>query len=138
MKEVIKWDKEIAVLEEFFKDAVLPTKPLMINACAKVINARLFVDTHLSVVKKNNGSDTFKPYLMRLRWFMKLCMLPQEEEPAVLIIDKTEQSKEVEPKELKEEVVIKKKPPAQSKVRVKKKGKTTEPPKENNSGKLQF
>jgi hypothetical protein len=134
MKEVIKWDKEIAVLEEFFKDAVLPTQPLMINACAKVINARLFVDTHLSVVKKNNGSDTFKPYLMRLRWFMKLCMLPQVEEPAALIIDKTEQSKEVEPKE---EVVIKKKPPAQSKARVKKKGKTTEP-KENNSGKLQF
>lgn len=134
MKEVIKWDKEIAVLEEFFKDAILPTKPIMINACAKVINARLFVDTHLSVVKKNNGSDTFKPYLMRLRWFMKLCALPQVEEPAILI-EKIEQPKEIEPKEVGG---IKTKPPVQNKVRAKKKGKSPEPPKENNSGELQF
>ncbi|MCP4520775.1 MAG: hypothetical protein GY827_03625, partial [Cytophagales bacterium] len=57
-----KWNTDD--LEDFFKATKLPQ-----SMCFKgmnISNVTLFVNTHLTMVKKNNGNRTFLPYFQRL------------------------------------------------------------------------
>lgn len=67
-------EKEITMiklpeLEEFFATAILPTTPVRISACETVIDAKKFVQSHISILKNNPGKAVFLPYYMRLLAF---------------------------------------------------------------------
>jgi hypothetical protein len=64
MKE--NWNIQIQELEAFFSSAKLPKKEIIVNDCVKIVNIKSFINNHLEVVKANNGSPYFRPYLDRL------------------------------------------------------------------------
>ncbi|MDB4107031.1 hypothetical protein N9595_00990 [Bacteroidia bacterium] len=61
------WSDDIAELEKRFNSIELPNESIKINECCIVNDCSLFIDSHLTVVKANNGKDKFKPYLQRLQ-----------------------------------------------------------------------
>jgi hypothetical protein len=67
------WDELINELEMYFKTISLPTEPINIDPCTRVNSVSSFVDSHLSIVKAQNGNPTFKPYLNRLQQ-LKFCL----------------------------------------------------------------
>lgn len=56
--------KEVEELEKYFKKKKLP-ETIKLNNCT-TIKCSQFVDSHLSVLKANNGKQTFLPFLNRL------------------------------------------------------------------------
>ena len=65
-EDVTDWSQEIASIEEFFNNTNLPTKPIKPNAWSTITDCQKYIDSHLNVVKANNGKPTFQPYLERL------------------------------------------------------------------------
>jgi len=61
------WSDDITELEKHFNSIKLPTEPIKINDCCIVNDCLLFIDSHLAVVKSNNGKPKFRPYLQRLQ-----------------------------------------------------------------------
>ena len=61
------WDQDIAELKTFFKTALLPTYPIMLNPYYTLTNASIFVEGHFSFIESNNGNRTYKLYLNRLQ-----------------------------------------------------------------------
>lgn len=66
------WDKEIEELENFFKSCQMPTEPIQLSKGEVIHNLKLFIDTHISVIKINNGKKVFIPYLDRLKLLKSL------------------------------------------------------------------
>ena len=58
------WD--ITELQSFFTAFPLPAQPIRLNNCNTITNIENFIDTHLEVLKHNNGNRTFAPYYHRL------------------------------------------------------------------------
>ena len=63
------WDSEIQEVEKRLEDIEQPKELIYLNSCAKVIGYSLFIDSHLAIVKANNGKPKFRPYLERLQYF---------------------------------------------------------------------
>ena len=61
------WDDDIVELENYFSNIKLPIKPIKLNKGGTIVDCSLFVESHLSYVKANNGKQTFLPYLNRLQ-----------------------------------------------------------------------
>jgi len=61
------WNNDIAELEEYFNSVELPKGSITIYGCCVVNDCSLFIDSHLTVVKANNGKPKFRPYLQRLQ-----------------------------------------------------------------------
>ena len=61
------WSNDIAELENYFSGIELPTQPVKLNSYSTIMNCTLFLESHLSAVKDNNGNETFLPYLYRLK-----------------------------------------------------------------------
>ncbi|MEI7897707.1 MAG: DUF6371 domain-containing protein [bacterium] len=61
---LIPWD--ITTVEQFFLQFPLPAHPIKLEQANYIFDVALFVETHLSVVKANNGNYTYKPYFDRL------------------------------------------------------------------------
>ncbi len=61
------WEQNIQELENYFTETTLPTQPLKLNRCSIITNCSLFIESHLTNVKANNGKQTFLPYLSRLQ-----------------------------------------------------------------------
>ncbi len=61
------WSDEIAELENYFRSITLPTEPFKLDNGSTIYNCQIFIDSHLAIVKANNGERTFLPYLNRLR-----------------------------------------------------------------------
>ena len=61
------WSDEIAELENYFKSVKLQTEPIKLDNGSTINNCQLFIESHLAIVKANNGERTFLPYLNRLR-----------------------------------------------------------------------
>ena len=59
------WSDEIAEMEEFFKAVKLPDT-IKLNVCSTITDPSLFIDSHLSIVKAQNGNLRYKPYMDRL------------------------------------------------------------------------
>jgi len=59
------WDQQISDLDNFFKVAALPGI-LRLNGCSQIIDVPLFVQSHLSILKGQNGNDRYLPYMDRL------------------------------------------------------------------------
>lgn len=62
------WSDEIAEMEQFFKVAKLPSEPIRLDSCSQITNIPLFIESHLSIVKAQNGNKRFTPYLDRLKF----------------------------------------------------------------------
>lgn len=75
-KAVVSWAMEqekkstgqwnIKELENFFKNTTLPSPPVKLNPWTTIIDIPLFITSHLSIVKENNGIHNYKPYFNRL------------------------------------------------------------------------
>ena len=65
MNENPKWTKEIRELEDFFAERKLPEK-VRLDSWNMIVDCKLFVDTHMSIVHYHNGNDVYLPYLNRL------------------------------------------------------------------------
>jgi len=61
------WSVEISELENYFAAVVLPAEPIRLNKCSVITNVSLFIESHLSTVKANNGQYIFLPHLQRLQ-----------------------------------------------------------------------
>lgn len=66
-KQAESWNKEITELEDFFTGIKLPDEPLKLNPYSTIVNLPVFIESHLTIVKANNGKQTFLPYLNRLQ-----------------------------------------------------------------------
>jgi len=60
------WDDEIKQLHEFFDGRVLP-ETVRINSWSMIVNTKLFVATHFSMVHHHNGKEVYSSYLERLK-----------------------------------------------------------------------
>jgi hypothetical protein len=60
------WNQDIAELEKYFKLIKLPTEPIKLDGCSMITNVTLFIESHLSIVKGQNGNLRYAPYLDRL------------------------------------------------------------------------
>jgi hypothetical protein len=58
------WD--IETLEKFFKENTLPPPPIKLNVVCHITNVRAFIDSHIDILKENEGKETYLPYLQRL------------------------------------------------------------------------
>ena len=61
------WSDDIAELEKYFSSIKLPTEPIKINECCIVNDCSMLVETHLAILKRNNGKRLCLPYLHRLQ-----------------------------------------------------------------------
>lgn len=59
------WDQQIVALEQFFKEAKLPNT-LSLDKCSQITDIRLFVRSHLSILRGQNGNERYLPYMDRL------------------------------------------------------------------------
>lgn len=60
------WSTEIAEIETLLSSMQLPEGSLQLTAGEIVTDVKAFVNSHLSMVKANNGNPVFRPYLNRL------------------------------------------------------------------------
>ncbi len=65
------WVQEITELEKYFNTATLQALPVKLNQCITITNIPLFIQSHITTVKANNGKQTFLPYLNRLQELKK-------------------------------------------------------------------
>lgn len=62
-----KWDRAITELEIFFNTNPLPESKFNLVAGSTITDLGLFVKSHLSIVKAQNGKPVYLPYLERLQ-----------------------------------------------------------------------
>jgi hypothetical protein len=73
--EYENWEKNITELEDYFERATPPTQPVKLNHWSTIIDYSLFIKSHLTIIKANNGKKTCIPYLNRLQEFKTLSQL---------------------------------------------------------------
>lgn len=61
------WDKSIQELETFFNTMLLAKEPLKLNQSSVITDVGKMVNSHLTIIKANNGKKVCLPYLERLR-----------------------------------------------------------------------
>lgn len=61
------WSVAISELETYFAAVEIPAQPVRLNKCSIITNVPLFIESHLSTVKANNGRTLYLPYLHRLQ-----------------------------------------------------------------------
>lgn len=61
------WETDIAELEYYFASIDLPAQPVKLNKFSTIVNCPLFIKSHFTTVKRNNGNKLFLPYLHRLQ-----------------------------------------------------------------------
>ena len=62
----------IAEIETFYANAILPTTPIKLDNCTQIIDVKLFVESQLEYVRANNGKRIFLPHLERLQKLKEL------------------------------------------------------------------
>lgn len=59
------WSNEIEELQQFFKSIKLPER-IKLDQCSTITDVPLFVETHLSILRAQNGHQRYLPYKERL------------------------------------------------------------------------
>lgn len=59
----------IKVLEKFFDETDLPNTDIRLNQCSVIKDPKVFVESHLSVLRANSGKKLVMPYYERLLKF---------------------------------------------------------------------
>lgn len=72
MEQPINWNNEILELETFFAGLTLPIEQIKIDSCTTIKEVTPFINSHLLVVKANNGNKIFEPYLNRLKQLKRI------------------------------------------------------------------
>lgn len=67
------WSNEITELENFFK--VIPDGPIKLSQCETISDPVLFINSHLSVIKAQNGNERFLPDLDRMKELKEILRL---------------------------------------------------------------
>lgn len=62
----------ISDLEESLKGMTFPVKEIRIMSGITIVDCAKFVDSHLAIVKAQNGKKTYLPYLERLIQFKNM------------------------------------------------------------------
>lgn len=57
---------KLTTIEDFFKDYDYKDGVVKLDDCTKIIDLKKFVDSHISILKKNSGNRRFLPYYERL------------------------------------------------------------------------
>jgi uncharacterized protein DUF6371/uncharacterized protein DUF6965/zinc ribbon protein len=65
-EQSINWNLEIAELEQYFREITLPTQPIKLNQCTTISDVSRFIESHLTIIRANNGKRDFQPFLDRL------------------------------------------------------------------------
>lgn len=66
VEESQNWNDDIIELEIFFLNAKLPPYPIKLNKFSLIKDCSFFIESHMKVIKANNGNRVFLPYLNRL------------------------------------------------------------------------
>lgn len=61
------WEAEITEMENYFAGVVLPQQTIKLNPYSTITTVSLFLESHFTTIKANNGKRTFLPYLDRLQ-----------------------------------------------------------------------
>jgi hypothetical protein len=61
------WEQDITELENYFTGITLPTQPVQLKQAETIFNCSLFIESHFTTLKGNNGKRAFLPYLNRLQ-----------------------------------------------------------------------
>ena len=69
------WDKTIQEFEAFYNTIPLPEEPLRLNQCSVINDVDKMVNSHLTIIRANNGKKVYLPYLERLQE-LKLILQP--------------------------------------------------------------
>ncbi|KXK40898.1 MAG: hypothetical protein UZ09_BCD002000061 [Bacteroidetes bacterium OLB9] len=65
-KEGDDWSNQITEIEDYFKSIEIPTQPVKINSYSTITDCKEYIKAHITIVKANNGKETFLPHLNRL------------------------------------------------------------------------
>jgi hypothetical protein len=66
------WDQEIKELENRIDRILVPESPIRLNSYSLIEDPAKFIQSHLDIIKANNGNSTYLPYLKRLQEFMDI------------------------------------------------------------------
>ncbi len=66
------WDHEITELEICFDRISVPESPIRLNLYSLIEDPAKFIQSHMEIIKANNGNSTYLPYLKRLQELMQL------------------------------------------------------------------
>jgi Domain of unknown function (DUF6965) len=69
-KSFNSWD--ISEMETQLLSCNLPEAPVKLDQCTLIADIHLFIETHLSIAKFQNGNPCYKPYWDRLNQLMSL------------------------------------------------------------------
>ncbi len=61
------WSKDITELESYFASIELPTQPVKLNKFSTITDCSLFIESHLTIARANNGNRVYLPYLNRIQ-----------------------------------------------------------------------
>lgn len=67
IEKTSSWKTNIKELETYFNSIQLPNEPIKTDSYSTIIDVSKFIDSHLSIVKANQGKLYFLPYLHRLQ-----------------------------------------------------------------------
>lgn len=59
-------------IETYFKEHPPVDAPLQLSECEQIISPKVFLKSHLRILKKNPGNRAVLPYYLRLEKFYKL------------------------------------------------------------------
>ncbi len=66
------WEEEINQLETGFNQLTIPDSSIKLNPFTTITNPSQFIQSHLEIIKANNGNSTYLPYLCRLKELLNL------------------------------------------------------------------
>jgi len=67
----IDWQAKIKEIEDYFNSVILPNE-IQLDQATKIMDSKLFVSSHLSILKRYSGNEYFLQYLIRLLKLKKL------------------------------------------------------------------
>jgi hypothetical protein len=72
-KPRVSWD--IKQLQNFFENTVKVDSPLRLNQCCVITDVPLFIQSHMDIIRANDGTETYAPYYQRLRLVKEILSL---------------------------------------------------------------
>ena len=60
------WDLEIKDLETFFQEIRRPRTAVRLSRGEVIVDINSFIQSHLNILKAQNGNERYRPYLNRL------------------------------------------------------------------------
>ena len=62
-------------IEQFFETYNFNDQVIEVDQCTKITNLKTFVQSHISILKKNKGNILYMPYFERLKKIYLICKI---------------------------------------------------------------